>query len=466
MHISFHGAAQTVTGSKHLLQLDNGTQLLLDCGMFQGMGKKTLELNTHFGFDPNLLNYVVLSHAHIDHSGLLPRLVKEGYKGPIYCTPATADLIEVMLADSAHIQESDIKFVNKRRLAKGQAPLEPIYDKDDVADTLALVQTVDYNVVKEISPDISFYYTDAGHILGSASVHLSIKENGSTKRITFSGDVGRYNDAILNSPQTFDQANTIIIESTYGNSLHQDFLGTNEALLQHITDTCITKKGKLIIPAFSIGRTQELLYALNDLELEGTLPKLRYYVDSPLSVKVTGITKQHTGLFNPHVAEVMRQDKDPFQFEGLTLITTKDESKALNDIPGPCVIISASGMAEAGRIKHHIMNNIHDERNTILLAGYCSPDSLGGKLKAGEKEVKIFTEMYEVRAEVRSMRSMSAHGDYDDLLQYLSCQQAKDINNLFLVHGEKDVQQDFKKILEEKGYSNVHIPHLHEKCSV
>jgi metallo-beta-lactamase family protein len=466
MQISFHGAAQTVTGSKHLITLDSGKQILLDCGLFQGMGKETLELNSNFGFTPKDVHYVILSHAHIDHSGLLPKLVRDGFAGKIFCTPATADLIEVMLEDSAHIQASDIKFVNKRRAAKGQAPLVPIYGIEDVQATLALLVEVPYNTLKVVDAELSFEYKDAGHILGSASVHLSLTEAGATRRVTFSGDVGRYNDAILQSPQKFSQADTVIIESTYGNSLHEDFVGTKEALLQHITHTCVDKKGKLVIPAFSIGRTQELLYALNDLELEGKLPKVAYYVDSPLSVKVTEITKKHLELFNADVAEVMRSDADPFEFEGLKFVGTKEESKALNGIEGPCVIISASGMAEAGRIKHHIMNNIHNERNTILLVGYCSPHSLGGRLKAGEKEVKIFTDMYQVVAEVASMRSMSAHGDYDDLLQFLSCQDAAQLKHIFLVHGEHVVQQDFKKILENKGYSNIHIPQMHEKCTV
>jgi metallo-beta-lactamase family protein len=466
MHISFHGAAKTVTGSKHLITLSSGTQILLDCGMFQGMGKETLALNSSFGFVAKDLHYVIVSHAHIDHTGLLPKLVKDGFTGPIFCTPATADLLEVMLADSAHIQESDVKFVNKRRAAKGLEPLTPIYGSADVEATLKKITQIPYNTAHKVSDELSFEYRDAGHILGSASVHLSLTENEQIRRVTFSGDIGRYNDAILQTPQVFNQAEAIILESTYGDSLHEDFLGTKEALFQHITHTCLQKKGKLIIPAFSIGRTQELLYALNDLELEGKLPLVPYFVDSPLSVKVTEITKKHTNLFNEDVAAVMLSDKDPFDFKGLQFVGTKEESKALNIVAGPCVIISASGMAEAGRVKHHIMNNIHDEKNTILLVGYCSPHSLGGYLKAGNDEVKIFSEMYKVVAEVASMRSMSAHGDYEDLLAYLSCQNPNLIKKIFLVHGEEKVQQNFKEILHKKGYSNIHIPEMHEKCSV
>ena len=265
MKISFHGAARTVTGSKHLIQLENGKKVLLDCGLFQGMGEQTRALNQDFGFNANEVDYMILSHAHIDHSGLLPKLVKEGYKGPIYCTPATADLAEILLLDSAFIQEADVNFVNKRRISQGLPALKPLYSVADVKEVVARFIEISYDQPCQIDETISFQYTDTGHILGSAAIHLTINENGQTRRITFSGDVGRYSDLILRAPQPFPQADYIIIESTYGNSLHQQHVDTEEALLKYITETCIENRGRLIIPAFSVGRTQELLYALNTL---------------------------------------------------------------------------------------------------------------------------------------------------------------------------------------------------------
>jgi metallo-beta-lactamase family protein len=466
MNISFHGAAQTVTGSKHLIHLDNGKKILLDCGLFQGLGDETLEHNSHFGFDPLSIDYMILSHAHIDHSGLLPKLVKEGYKGPIFCTPATADLTQILLLDSGFIQESDVAFVNKRRAAQGLPYIQPLYTVADANNVFPLFEKVPYGQVINIDDDISFQYTDTGHILGSAAVHITIKEKGKETRITFSGDVGRYRDVILRSPENFPQADYILIESTYGNSLHEEYAGTEENLLNHIQETCIENKGKLIIPAFSVGRTQEIIYALNKLEVEGRLPNVPYFVDSPLSTQTTEIVKQHAELFNKHVQDLMKIDKYPFDFKGLKFITKVEDSKALNFRKEPMVIISASGMAEAGRVKHHIANNIENPRNKILLTGYCEPRSLGARLMRGDKEVKIYRQEFEVKAQVDSIRSMSAHGDYDDLCQFLACQNAAEIKTLFLVHGEYEVQKDFKRKLEKKGFKHVEIPRRHEKFNL
>jgi metallo-beta-lactamase family protein len=461
MKIAFHGAARTVTGSKHLITLKNGKHLLLDCGLFQGLGKETDALNSSFGFDPTTIDYLILSHAHIDHCGLIPRLVKEGFTGRIFATPATKELGGILLEDSAEIQRDDTRFINKRRAKQGLPPYEPLYDLEDAAKALELFETVNYGEWTRIDESIEFMYTDAGHIIGSAAVHVRITENEKTTAITFSGDVGRYNDAILRSPEVFPQADFILLESTYGNKLHDEVHGTADALYEWVHTTCIEKKGKLIIPAFSVGRTQELLYALNQLELEKRLPQVPYFVDSPLSREATQVLKNYPAYFNKRIKKVMESDEDPFDFKGLKFIKTVDESKALNELHQPCVIISASGMADAGRVKHHIMNNIHDEKNTILLVGYCEPHSLGGRLAAGVKQVKIFGEMYDVVAEVGQMRSMSAHGDYDDLCQFIACQDPKQVDTLFLVHGEYDVQQDFAERLRRKGYSNVVIPAMH-----
>lgn len=468
MKISFHGAARTVTGSKHLLTLSNGKKILLDCGMFQGMGSETAEMNMEWGFNPSEVDYLILSHAHIDHCGLIPKLIKDGYEGMIYATPATKDLASILMEDSAGIQESDIKFVNKRRALQGLTYLEPLYKTEDALIAADRFITVDYNNWFIIEPGIEFCFTDAGHIIGSAAVHVRITENGKRRQLTFSGDVGRYRDAILRSPAVFEQADFILLESTYGNSLHDEHHPTPEALLDWLEKTCLRKKGKLILPAFSVGRTQEILYALNQLELENRLPELEYFVDSPLSIKATQIVKRYPQYFNAKIQKILLSDNDPFGFKGLKFVNSVDESKMLNYYKNPCVIISASGMADAGRIKHHISNNIENSRNSIVLTGYCEPNSLGGRLIRIPKpqEVSIFGQPHEVNAEIGQMRSMSAHGDYDDLMQFVGCQEIRAVQKLFLVHGEYEVQQDFRERLLRKGYTDVQIPARHEEVGL
>ena len=461
MKIAFHGAARTVTGSKHLLTLKNGKKYLLDCGMFQGMGKDTDAMNREWGFEPSEVDHLVLSHAHIDHSGLIPRLVKDGFNGKIFCTYATKELTAVLLEDSAGIQENEVKYENKRRAAEGLPYLQPLYKTEDAFAAMDLFVPVAYEDWLTIDENVDVMFTDAGHIIGSAAVHLKIKEGGVTKTLTFSGDVGRYRDVILRSPGVFPQADYIILESTYGNSLHDVNATTPDHLLQWIEKACIQKKGKLIMPAFSVGRTQEILFALNQLNLERRLPPLDYYVDSPLSVNATEIVKRFPQNFNDRLRKILESDDDPFAFEGMKYIKTVDESKLLNFKNGPFVIISASGMADAGRVKHHISNNIENSRNTILMTGYCEPRSLGGKLLAGAKEVKIYGVVHEVHADIGAIRSMSAHGDYEDLCQFLACQDPKQVSRLFLVHGEYDVQQAFKSRLHNKGFDDVDIPERH-----
>ena len=466
MKIAFHGAARTVTGSKHLLTLVNGKKYLLDCGMFQGMGKDTDAMNRVWGFDPEEVNTLILSHAHIDHSGLIPKLVKDGFKGKIYCTPATKELTAVLLEDSAGIQESDAKYENKRRAQEGLPYLLPMYTTEDAMIAIDRFVAVEYAVWFKVDDNIEVMYTDAGHIIGSAAVHLKITENGVVRRLTFSGDVGRYRDVILKSPEEYSQAEIILLESTYGNKLHDITTTTPDQLLHWIEKACLQKKGKLIIPAFSVGRTQEILFALNQLELERRLPELDYFVDSPLSVEATQIVKRYPQYFNKTIQKILQSDNDPFGFKGLKFIKTVDESKMLNFRNGPFVIISASGMADAGRVKHHISNNIESSRNTILFSGYCEPRSLGGKLMAGRKEVKIFGVEHEVHAEIGSVRSMSAHGDYEDLSQFLACQDPSLVKRLFLVHGEYEVQQAFRDRLMRKGFNDVEIPELHAEIGL
>lgn len=462
MTITFHGAARCVTGSKHLIKLNNGTQILLDCGLFQGMGEETEDLNGHFGFNPAKVDYLILSHAHIDHCGLIPRMVAEGFKGTIFSTAPTMDLARVLLDDSAGIQQQETESINEMRTRRGLSLFKPLYTEEDVMEAMRLFKIVDYNTDFEIEPRIKLRFTDAGHVIGSAAVHLTILEDAKYTQLTFSGDVGRYGDLLLKNPQSFPQADYIILESTYGDSFHQDMEPLEERLQEIINQTCNLKGGKLVIPAFSVGRTQELLYALNSLELRGLLPDFPYYVDSPLSQKATQVLREHTDVLNRGVKEVMKQDDDVFKFKGLKFIQSVEESRALVNDPRPSVIISSSGMAEAGRVKHHIRSVVSNDRNTILMVGYCEPSSLGGELIRGKKVVSIFGDEYDVRAEVRVIRSMSAHGDCDDLLKFLSCQDPEKVKALYLVHGEYDTQTVFRNRLLDIGFKEVRIPGQHQ----
>lgn len=462
MKISFHGAARMVTGSKHLVHIGHNKKILLDCGLFQGMGKETIELNSQWGFNPSEINYVFISHAHIDHIGLLPKLVKDGYKGKIYCTNASLELIKLLLIDSANIQESDVRYVNKHKEKDNLTPVEPLYTVEDAEKIFPLLIDLTYEDWTRIDDDIDLMYSDTGHILGSAAINLKLREDGKEVTLTFSGDVGRYRDTLLKSPEAFPQADYIIIESTYGDRLHPEATATKEELFNHIVHTCLVKKGKLIIPAFSLGRTQELLYLLNSLEEEKRLPPLSYIVDSPLSTKITGVIKEHPECFNKAVQKMLQTDKDVFDFKGLRFTEDVQDSIALNNMKEPMVIISASGMAEAGRVKHHIKNNIEDARNTILLVGYCEPESLGGRLKAGAERVSIFSVQYEVKANIASINTLSAHGDYEDLSQWLACQDEKTVRKVFIVHGEPEAQDVFRDRLLKKGFQDVIVPELHE----
>ena len=367
MTIAFHGAARTVTGSKHLLTLNNGKKYLLDCGMFQGMGKETDALNRDFGFDASGVDYLILSHAHIDHCGLIPKLVKDGFAGKIFATPGTKDLAAILMEDSAGIQENDLAFLNKHRAADGLPLLQVLYSVEDALKAVNYFVTVNYDTWFTIDENVAVLYVDAGHIIGSATVHLKIKEDGRIITLSFSGDVGRYRDVILRSPSVFPQADYILLESTYGDRLHEQLNPTPDALLSWIEKTCLQKKGKLIMPAFSVGRTQEILYALNQLEVENRLPDLAYIVDSPLSLEATVVVKSYPQYFNDNFQKVFKSDNDPFSFKGLKFTRSVDESKRLNYSKDPCVIISASGMAEAGRVKHHTQRLVGDTLPSKLL---------------------------------------------------------------------------------------------------
>jgi metallo-beta-lactamase family protein len=458
MKIEFFGAARTVTGSKHLITAPSGQRILLDCGLFQNKGSDNETLNRHFGFDPSTVDCVVLSHAHMDHAGLIPYFAGLGFKGPIYCTPATFDLCNIMLTDSAFIQEHDTAYLNKKRKRRNQSPIQPLYTVKDVNLSLKQFRQVPYGKRTEIGKGVSFLFSDSGHILGSAGVHLIMKDNNKDTSIFFSGDIGRSNDEILKAPEPFQQADYIITESTYGNRLHEKKEDAAQRLLNVVINTCLKKKGKLIIPAFSLGRTQEIVYVLDKFYDQGLLPPINVYVDSPLSYNATEVMRKHPECFNSAIREHMNGDPDPFGFNRLQYIREVEESKALNDSKEPCIIISASGMLEAGRIKHHVKNNIGDARNTILIVGYCPPGTLGANLLAHKPVVRIFGNEYEVKADVEEINSYSAHADYEEMIAYLSCQDKKKIKKIFLVHGDYDVQQEYSEKLKAAGFGDIEIP--------
>lgn len=462
MILTFKGAAKTVTGSKHLITTVQGKKILLDCGLYQNSAKDNDELNSHFGFNPADIDAVILSHAHIDHSGNLPLLVKQGFNGKIYATPATRDLCEIMLLDSAHIHESDMVFLNKRRAKMGKSPLKPLYTVKDATKCMKHFYAIPYQNEFSINDEVSFIFTDAGHILGSAVINLAVKDLDNTIHICFTGDIGRPHDLIIKAPEKFRQADYIICESTYGNRLHDDANMAAEKLLQVVLETCVEKKGKLLIPAFSLGRTQEVVYTLDKLKTQGLLPPVKVYVDSPLSMNATDIMRKYTDSFNEEIQEYMKIDDDPFGFKNLIYIQDAEESKALNELKEPCIIIAASGMMEAGRIKHHLHNNIGKENCTLLVVGFVPPNSLGHRLLRGDKQVRIFGEEHDVKMQVRSINSYSAHADYTEIIDFLSCQDKTKIKQIFLVHGNEDVMYDFKAKLIETGYNHIEIPDLND----
>jgi metallo-beta-lactamase family protein len=458
MKLQFLGAAREVTGSKHLITLDNGKKILLDCGMYQGKGAETDTCNRNLGFEPSEIDFLILSHAHIDHSGLIPYAINMGFKGVVLCTPATRDLCSIMLADCGKIQESDVKTDNKKRQRQGLPLIKPIYTHDDAVAAMQYFVSIPYLMSYPVCEGVKLKFTDTGHILGSAAVNLEITEDGVTKKICYTGDIGRHNSAILREPQPFPQADYLITESTYGDRLHENREDSLKILKDVTYHTCLGKKGKLIIPSFAVGRTQEIVYAYNRLFNMGMLPKIKIYVDSPLSVNATNIMRLHPECFNQDILNLMLKDPDPFGFNDLIYITDVEDSKRLNSSKEPCVIISSSGMMEAGRVKHHLANNISDEKTTILIVGYCEPKTLGGKIKRREKQVSIHGKVYDVKAEIKELESFSAHGDYAEMMVYLSCQDKKQHKKLFLVHGEPNTQIAYKKSLEFNHFQNIEIP--------
>ena len=467
MKITFCGAAKEVTGSMHLIEVNN-QRILLDCGLFQGRRSETYERNLKFPFDPASINTLILSHAHIDHCGNIPNLTKQGFRGNVWCTSATRNLATYMLMDSGHIQESDVAFVNKQRARKGEAPIDPLYTQADVQACLDQFVAVGAHRKLPVADgvDVTFYY--AGHILGAAFVELNIREQATNKqwRLVFSGDLGRVETAILNPPETLTSADILIMESTYGDKLHAP-LGDALKELRNVVNTTARRRGKVIIPAFAVGRTQEIVYALNQLDASGDIPPLQVFVDSPLAVNTTDVFRMHPEAWNDQVRDFLGKDsrKSPFDYSRLRYVRDVEESKRLNNITESCIIIAASGMAESGRILHHLKNHLDEPENTVLLVSFQAENTLGRRLKDGEKQVRIFGEEYPVRCHVQSLEGYSAHADQAGLLSWAHNFAASQLQQLFLVHGEPTPSATLAGKLGEGGYKQVALPKRGEEFS-
>ncbi len=457
MQITFHGAAQTTTGSMHLLEFD-GARILLECGMYQGRRKLAFERNRNLPFDPSSIDKVILSHAHMDHSGNLPSLVKHGFAGEIIATPATRDLCDIMLRDSAHIQEKDVEYVNLKRVRQHKVPFEPLYVAADIDPTMARFRPEPYERQFEVVPGVTGAFHDAGHLLGSASVTLDFMEDGEEKRLLFTGDMGRNGMPILRDPVVVNDVDYLITESTYGSRLHSpkaDVIGK----LKSFVDDIVAQNGKLVIPSFSVGRTQQIVLFLHELHSEGRIPDLPVFVDSPLSTKATGVYANHRECFDREATEFLLEGKKPFQFRSLTYVTETEASKALNRLTGPAIIISSSGMCEGGRIVHHLRNNIGDARNIVLFIGYQAQHTLGRRIVQGVNPIKIFGDEYTVRARIEVIDALSAHADRDEMLAYFR-EMGPEVEKAFVVHGEPIEAAALAAELHSIGARHVVIPEL------
>lgn len=460
MKIHFNGAARTVTGSQHLIEV-NGHRLLLDCGLFQGKRADTYERNQRFAYDPKSIDAVILSHAHIDHSGNLPNLVKNGFTGPIYATPPTATLGEIMLMDSAHIHESDAEYVNKKRSRRGETPVEPLYTQKDAAEAIDLYYPVKYGESFSPVSGVTVTFFDAGHILGSAGIRLDIEEKSSRKSLWFSGDIGRPALPLIGDPVFPSDVDYLLMESTYGDMEHLTVEQAYESFKWVVKKT-FNRGGKVIIPAFAVGRTQEIVFFLNQLVSSGEIPQIPVYVDSPLAVTASQIFTRYPEYFDRETNHFIREHKhQALDFKGLTYISSVEESKALNNRKDPMVIISASGMAEAGRILHHLKNNIENPRNSVLIVGWQAPNTLGRRLVEGVPEVRIYGQLYDLRAEVKAIKGLSAHAGQNLLLEYAGAVKDR-VKKIYLVHGEEDAAGILMGKLKELGFSNVSYPELNE----
>lgn len=464
MQIHFLGATRTTTGSMYLLQI-NGQRLLLECGLFQGKRDESIERNRRFPFQPREVDAVILSHAHIDHCGNLPNLCRQGFNGSIYCTFATRDLASVMLEDSAEIQRADAEFVSRKRAKKQLPPVEPLYSASDAERAVRQFISLNYDRPIHVLDGVTATFRDAGHILGSAQVILDIRENGRSFRYVFSGDVGRGHDEILRDPQPVENVAILQIESTYGGRDHKSKPGANEDVLRLVKTTLI-QNGKVIIPSFSVGRTQDIVYTLHQMTDAGELPRVPIFVDSPLSVNATEVYRLHPECFNEDVYRFLREKSNPFGMENLTYIRELAHSMKLNDLKEPAIIISASGMCEAGRIRHHLKNHIGEPKNLVLFIGYCAENTLGAQILEGRKTVNIFGEPHAVRARIASIDSFSGHADRNELQHYVETLTGV-MSNIFVIHGEESQSLAFAETLRGlKPKANVLVPESGQTVTV
>lgn len=469
MQLQFHGAVRTVTGSQHLLTV-NGTNILLDCGFYQGKRADTYKRNQNLPYNASKIDLLVLSHAHIDHSGNIPNLVKSGFQGDIVCTYATRDLCAIMLRDSAKIQESDTNFLNKRLRRQKKPLVEPIYTQADAIRAMKYFLGMSYDRPRKIAPGVTLTFHDAGHILGSAIVVLDIEdqENKRDVRFVFSGDLGRPNRPILRDPAIIDRADILLIESTYGARDHK-FDAVNDDELRQVIDNAVARRGKVIVPAFSVGRSQELVYRIHRMIHRGEVSaELPVFVDSPLAINATSVYRLHPEAYDEDLEQFMLNDadhSDPFGFDRMVYTRTVEQSKAINEIEGSAIIISASGMAESGRILHHLRNNIEDPRNTILIVGWQSPHTLGRRIVERRPEVKIFGEPHQLRAQVETINGFSGHADRSELLDWVG-KMERPPKRTFIVHGDEDASLAFAESLRQHGCKRVDVPHLHQKYQV
>jgi metallo-beta-lactamase family protein len=462
LSVTFWGAAHTVTGSMHLV--DTGrSRFLLDCGLFQGHRAEARERNSHFPFAPKDIDAVVLSHAHVDHCGNLPNLVKQGFAGPIFCTSATRDLAAVMLADSAKIQEEDAAYLNRKR-SKGEPRIEPLYDRKDVHRTDRALQSQRYDKPFEVVPGVQARFVDAGHLLGSAMVSLTIHASGRDHALTFTGDLGRRGTPILRDPEPVPPCELLISESTYGGRIHPPVELLADSLGE-VVRRVVDCGGKLLVPAFSLGRTQTVVYYLHQLISAGRLPTVPIFVDSPLATEATEVFRLHPECFDEETALLLEDDPDLFGGRRIQYVHSVEESKRLNDLHEPCIIIAASGMCEAGRILHHLKHNVADERNAILIVGYQAPNTLGRRIVEHQPEVRILDQMYPLRAEVVVLNGFSSHADRNDFLAYFEPLAGKTAK-VRLVHGEPDQAEALAQLLREKGFADVAVPQRGETVSL
>lgn len=464
MRVHFLGATRTTTGSMYRLEI-NGQRVLLECGLFQGRREESIERNRNFPFDPRTLDAVVLSHAHIDHCGNLPNLCRHGFTGSVYCTFATRDLASIMLEDSAQIQKDDAAFVSKKRAKKGLPPVEPLYSADDAERALHQFVAINYDRPIRVADGVTATFRDAGHILGSAQVVLDVREDGRAFRYLFSGDVGRGADDILRDPERIEGVDFLQIESTYGAREHSPKADADDHICGLVCGA-LEKKAKVIIPAFSVGRTQQIVWTLHQLADAGRLPRVPIFVDSPLSVNATEVYRLHPECFNDAIYRFLREKENPFGMENLTYLREAAHSRKLNDLQGPAIIISASGMCEAGRIRHHLKNHLGHPDNLVLFIGYCAAHTLGAQILAGQNPVNIFGEPQPVRAKIASIDSFSGHADQNELRRYVE-HLTGDIKKIAVIHGEEEQSLAFAETLRQmRPKAEVIVPEYQQVMEV